>query len=214
MSSIPLRAAVLAVLAVSIVVFAAENRDSGQSPVASSAAEAHPLGIGESVPAVTVQDSSGASHNLKEFISGKKTAIIFYRGGWCPFCNKHLSEIASIQDEIAKAGYQVIGINPDRPEDIVKSLEKKSYPFAILSDSDLAAARAFGLAFKLDDDTVSKYNGYGIKLVDSAGAPRYSLPVPAFYLVDEQGAITFSFHDADYTKRIAKDDVLKAIGAN
>lgn len=76
------------------------------------------------------------------------------------------------------------------------------------------SGRAFGLAFKLDDATVSKYKGYGIRLVDSAGAPRYSLPVPAFYLIDEKGTITFAFHDPDYSKRIAKADVLKTIGAD
>lgn len=202
---------VLVLVALTGLALATEGSDSNSSPVAASAEQAKPLTVGDSVPDVVVQDGQGNPVRLRDATDGKKSALVFYRGGWCPFCNKHLSDLASLQDDFAKAGYQVIGINPDRPEDVLKAQEKREYPFTILSDSDLAAARAFGVAFKLDDKTVEQYNGYGIKLMDSAGEPRYSLPVPAFYLVDEAGKITFEFHDADYKVRISKDDVLKAI---
>jgi peroxiredoxin len=192
----------------------AEGSNTKVGPVAESAELAKPITVGDSIPDVVVQNAEGEDVNLRKLTDGHKTAIIFYRGGWCPFCNKHLKEVASVQDEIAQAGYQVIGINADRPEDVAMAQEKKGYPFTILSDSDLTAARAFGVAFKLDDATIKKYNGYGIKLMDSKGEPRYSLPVPAFYLVNPDGKISFEFHDPDYKVRISKKDLLEAIQAN
>ncbi len=204
-------AAVLAMTAFQIA--STEGPEIAAKPIAESAAQAAPITVGDTVPPATLQDANGNAVALGDVLAKQKTALIFYRGGWCPFCNKHLSEVASLQDEIAAAGYQVVGINADRPEEVLKAGEKKNYPFMILSDSDLNAARAFGVAFKLDDDTASKYKGYGIKLMDSAGEPRYSLPVPAFYLIDTDGKVTFEHHDADYSKRISKDEIRKAIQA-
>lgn len=189
------------------------SADDAEKGIAPSAEQAAPLAAGETVPAVTLQNANGEEVSLNALLAEQKTALIFYRGGWCPYCTRHLSEIAKMEDEIAAAGYQVIGINADSPTDVLKTVEKKTYPFTILSDSDLKAARAFGVAFKLDDATVEKYKGYGIKLEDSAGAPRYALPVPAFYLVDTSGKITFAHFDPDYAKRISKEDVLRAIQA-
>jgi peroxiredoxin len=191
-----------------------EATNPADRPIAESAGQTTPITVGDTVPPVTVQDANGNDVALGDLLAKQKTALIFYRGGWCPFCNKHLSEVASLQREIAAAGYQVIGINADRPEEVLKSAEQRNYPFTIFSDSDLKAALAFGVAFKLDDDTAAKYKGYGIKLMDSAGEPRYSLPVPAFYLIDTAGKVTFEHHDPDYTKRISKEDLLKAIQAN
>jgi peroxiredoxin len=193
---------------------ATEATNPADRPIAESAGQATPITVGDTAPSVTLQDGNGGDVVLGELLAKQKSAVIFYRGGWCPFCNKHLSEVASLQKEIAAAGYQVIGINADRPEEVLKSVEQRNYAFTILSDSDLKAARAFGVAFKLDDDTTAKYKGYGIKLLDSAGEPRYSLPVPAFYLIDTTGKVTFEHHNPDYTKRISKEDILKAIQAN
>ena len=203
----------LAVIA-GVVAYAAEGSDTKPGPIAASADQAKPITVGDSIPDVVIQDGSGADVNLKEFTAGKKTALIFYRGGWCPFCNKHLADVAAAQDEIAKAGYQVIGINPDSPKDVMSAQEKKNFPFTILSDSDLKAARAFGVAFKLDDKTIEQYKGYGIRLMDSSDEPRYSLPVPAFYLVDASGKVTFEYHNPDYTVRISKEELLAAVRAN
>lgn len=193
---------------------AAEGSETKESVIAPSAEMTHPIGVGDRIPAVVVQDAQGNDVELSKLLAVQKTALVVYRGGWCPFCNKHLSDIGAMQEEMAAAGYQVVGINADAPEDVLKSVESKKIPFTVLSDSDLKAARAFGLAFKLDDDTAKKYDGYGIKLRDSSGAPRYALPVPAFYLVDTDGTITFAYHNSDYKVRISKEEIRKAIESN
>jgi len=182
--------------------------------IAPSAESATPLGVGQSIPDVTLKNSKGEPVSLRALAGQKKTALIFYRGGWCPFCNKHLKEVAELKGEIVQNGYQIVAINPDRPAEIAVAEGKNNFPFLVLSDSDMEAAVAFGLAFKLDDETVKKYTDFKIKLEDSAGQPRYSLPVPAFYLIGTDGKITFEFHDPDYKVRISKDALLQAIKSN
>lgn len=186
----------------------------GAASVAASAEDTRPLAVGDEIPAVVIQNSKGEPVDLRALVGQKRTALIFYRGGWCPFCNKHLKEVAEAKDQIVQSGYQIVAINADRPEDVAIAEGKNNFPFLILSDSDLKAATAFGLAFKLDDDTVKKYTDFKIKLEDSSGKPRYSLPVPAFYLIDTDGKVTFEFHDPDYKVRISKDALLSAIKNN
>ncbi len=180
------------------------------APAASPEA-VNPIAVGEKIPDVSVQNAKGEDVNLRALVAEKPTALIFYRGGWCPFCNKHLAEVASIQDEIVKRGYQIVAISTDRPEDVATVEKKGSYPYTILSDSTVAAATAFGVAFKLDEPTATKYAGYGIKLMDTEGTVHNSLPVPAFYLIGTDGTVLFEHHDPDYKVRMKKDEILKAM---
>lgn len=170
-----------------------------------------PITVGQKIPDVAVQNGKGEDVNLRELVAQKPTALIFYRGGWCPFCNKHLGEVASIQDEITKRGYQIVAISTDRPDDVAVVEQKGSFPYTLLSDSSVAAATAFGLSFKLDEPTATKYADFGIKLMDTAGTVHNSLPVPAFYLIDKDGTITFERHDSDYKVRMKKEEILQAM---
>ncbi len=192
-----------------ILGFVAADAD---TPPALSAETAEPLKTGDSIPDVTLLDMDGNPFDLRKAVAEQPAAIIFYRGGWCPYCMKHLADVGKIKDDIQKAGYRILAITPDKPEIIKQTADKKELGYTLLSDSDTAAARAFGVAFTLDTDTLDKYTKYGIDLAkQSGGQNKDVLPVPAFYLVSKEGKITFDFTDPDYTKRIAKEDILAAI---
>lgn len=171
----------------------------------------NPVTVGQQIPDVIVQNGKGEDVNLRALVAQKPAALIFYRGGWCPFCNKHLGEVASIQDEIIKRGYQIVAISTDRPDDVALAEKNGKFPYTLLSDSTVAAATAFGLAFRLDEPTATKYAGHGIKLMDAAGNVHNALPVPAFYLIEKDGTVAFERHDSDYKVRMKKDEILKAM---
>lgn len=179
--------------------------------VAASASDAKPLKAGDKVPAVTLRDSSGASIRLPEALVGKKTVVVFYRGGWCPFCNRHLAELAGIQGDLAQLGYQTIAISPDRPEEIAKAEAQGKSEFRRLSDSKADAIRAFGLAFRVDDKTFETYRDqYKIDLEKSSGETHHLLPVPAVFLTDEKGTIRYAYTNPDYRVRLKAADLLAA----
>lgn len=177
--------------------------------VPDDAAKVQPLEAGQKAPSAVLRGPDGRQAVLAELYSAKPTVLIFYRGGWCPFCNAHLSQIAKAEPKLLELGYQVVAISPDRPEELAKTLKEQKLSYELLSDSDAALARAFGLAFRVDDPTIEKYQGFGIDLEEASGEDHHQLPVPAVYLVDTEGVIRFAHWDPNYRTRLAPEDLLK-----
>jgi peroxiredoxin len=180
-----------------------------RASISESAEAAKPLTQGAAVPDVTLRTIEGADFPLKSETAGKLTVLIFYRGGWCPFCNRHLSDIQNAQEELKKLGFSVLAVSPDGAADLKATADKDHLTYTLLSDAGLKAIDAFGLGFYVDEATVAKYKDYGIKLTAKQGG-RFVLPVPALYLLGKDGKIAFSHYDPDYQKRISSDELLKA----
>ncbi len=172
-----------------------------------------PILIGSEVPEAEVKTSTGKAANLKLQTEGKPSIIIFYRGGWCPFCNGHLSLLQKSHYELIELGYQIIAISPDLPKEIGKSINKMDLSYTLISDSKMNAAKAFGVAFTVDDKTIEKYAKYGIDLEASSGEKHHMLPVPSVFIVNASGKITFSYVNPDYKVRLNSEVLITAAKA-
>jgi len=146
---------------------------------------------------------------LRQEITNKLTVLIFYRGGWCPFCNLHRVDVQKALEELAQLGYHVLAISPDEPVELSATAEKNQLTYKLLSENDLETIDAFGLGLTLDDATVAKYRKYGIKLRLKRDE-KIVLPVPAVYLVDQTGKVAFVHYDPDYKQRLSSAELLKA----
>ncbi|MBI1292937.1 redoxin domain-containing protein [bacterium] len=176
-----------------------------------SAEVAQPLKVGASLPAVPeLKDAQNNAVNLAETVNGKTTVLIFYRGGWCPYCNTHLGDLARVQPDLAADGVQIVAISPDSPATLAKHLEKKPLPYTLLSDSDHKAMEAFGVAFTVDGATQKKLKGYGIDLEQASGSPDPILPVPSVFVLDKEGKIVYTHSDPNYKKRLSAKEVVEA----
>lgn len=175
-----------------------------------SASLVDPLKVGESAPQVTLRKPNGKEVETAELFARKPTLLIFYRGGWCPYCNTHLGQLAEIEGQLVKLGYQVVAVSPDRPEELKTTLDKGDYDYQLLSDSKMEFSKAFGLAFRVDDGTVEKYQTYGIDLDKASGEHHHLLPVPAVYIVDRRGEIKFAHWSPDYKTRLDNESLLNA----
>ncbi len=185
-----------------------------KTTVADKSADTKPLKTGETIPAVTLKNVMGESVDLNNLVSQKPTVLIFFRGGWCPFCNKQLMGLAKIEKDLTDMGYQLLAISADKPEKIKEMMTKDELSYTILSDYNSAASTAFGLAFKVDDETIEKYKGYGINLEEASGNTNHILPVPAVYIIDTKGMIKFDYSNPDYKVRLDTDELLKAAKSN
>ena len=94
------------------------------------ATKVRPLSAGEKAPAATLRNPEGKEIDLAAKYAQKPTVLIFYRGGWCPYCNAHLGQIATAEPELLRMGYQVLAISPDRPEELAKTLDVTLHPSA------------------------------------------------------------------------------------
>lgn len=160
---------------------------------AKTAEDATPLLIGAETPSVTLANQKGKATELDDILSGKSSVVIFYRGSWCPYCNTHLSELASIEDELKALGYQIIAISPDTPENLNVTGAKYDLAYQLLSDSEFKAMNAFGIAYD------HKRHG--------------QLPVPSVFLVTPDKRISFQYVNPNYRFRIPAKLLLAAAEA-
>lgn len=169
------------------------------------------LKTGDAIPDVKLRSEDNAEVSLRKLVSEKPTVLIFYRGGWCPFCNRHLQALAGIEDELNKAGAQLIAISPDQPSKLKGTPDRDKLHYRLLSDSDAAGAKAFGIAFKVDDATVEKYKGYGINLETASGRDHHLLPHPAVFVANTNGVLRFAHVNEDYKVRLEPKRILDAV---
>ncbi len=171
------------------------------------------LKVGEKAPDAKVLTEKGEAKQLAEIMKGKKTIVVFYRGGWCPFCTKSLKGWQGHMDDVTKAGAQIVFISPEKPENATKTEATTGVGATVYSDTSMAAAKAFKLDFVLDDKTQEKYKGYGINLAEQNASGTWALPHPATYIIDEKGEIRFAESSVDYTKRTDPQKVIDALKA-
>jgi peroxiredoxin len=142
--------------------------------------------------------------------------LVTFRGGWCPYCNLHLSELKDVVPELRGKGVDVLFLSGDRPEILYNSLKQETQEdidgmgYTILSDADIDAAKALGIAFRQEQATIERYENNGMDIAGSSMKNYGVLPVPAVYVIDSDGMVTFSFIEADYKVRLPADDLLAA----
>ncbi len=166
-----------------------------------------PLLIGEKIPMLVLRKSSGEAFDLNKSVAQKPTILVFYRGGWCPYCTKQLSGLQEIEKDLDKMGYQVIAISTDSPENLTATVGKQKLSYTLLSDANLNAAKRFGIAFKGP-------KSYDKFLPETSGGKNVDklLPVPSVFILGKAGTILFEYINPNMTQRIS-GSLLKAAAA-
>jgi peroxiredoxin len=171
-----------------------------------------PLGlqVNQTAPDFTAMDQDGRSVNLKSLLQNGKVVLVFYRGEWCPYCNKYLMELEQSLKAFGEKGATVVAVTPERPEFIDKSIEKTKASFSILHDDGLKIMKAYDVAYKLDEGAIKKYKRINVDLnVVNGEVNRENLPVPAVYVINKLGVITYRFFDPNYVNRAPIATIMK-----
>jgi len=193
----------------SSLIMAADSRED----IHASADQVQPLMAGMKVPDFTLRD---VENELFQFGAEKQTkpiVLTFFRGGWCPYCNLHLSEMRMAEKQLRDMGFNIWFISIDKPELLLESLDDPEIGYTIYSDSSLEATRAFGLAFRVDDELNKRYLNWNIDLEKASGETHHVLPAPATYIIGTDGIINFAYINPDYKVRLHPDVLLAAAKA-
>jgi peroxiredoxin len=170
------------------------------------------LGSGDIAPDTTLKTEAGETVNLTDLVKEKPSVLVFYRGGWCPYCTKHLMALAGIEKEISAAGYQVLAISPDQPSKLAETPGREDLHYTLLSDSSMETAKAFGISFQVPQELVSKYKTeYQIDIEADSGETHHLLPHPAVFVLNKEGVITFAYVNEDYKVRLEPEKILEAV---
>ena len=181
--------------------------------VIAAAAQEKPEGlfINSKAPDFKLKDQSGVEVSLKELRKKGQTVLIFYRGNWCPYCNKQLKGLQDSLQLITAKGAQLVAITPETKTGIDSTIAKTGAIFPILYDEDGKMANAYQVSFKVDDRTVNRYKMAGIDLLKTNNQKQAVLPVPAVYIINKEGTITYRYFDDNYRKRVSVKEILANI---
>jgi peroxiredoxin len=175
-----------------------------------------PVQVGQSAPQFDVKTVDGEVFSFNAQDLDRPVMLVTFRGGWCPFCNMHLSELRMVMPEINAMGVDILFLSGDRPEMLYASLKQETQEaidgldYTILSDADANAAIALGVAFKVSNSTIERRNMKGDDIENSSMTLLGTLPVPAIFAIGTDGVISFAYVNPDYKVRLPADDVLQA----
>jgi len=171
------------------------------------------LHVGDHAPDAVVFDQQGNEVSLASLYANGPIVVIFYRGGWCPFCNRALSAWHDKMPELRKAGGTFVAITAEDPDHAADTIAKHDLTFAVYSDSTMAAAKAYKVFFEVDKATKRKYKLFGIDLAETNGSGQWTLPAPGTFVIDRNGIVRYAWAKWDYKQRADPDEVIAAVRA-
>ncbi len=174
--------------------------------------DAHGLNVGAMAPMFKAIDADSIEFLLEGALKNRPVVLIFYRGFWCPVCNKHLSSIQDSLKMIEETGARVIAISPEKPEYLDKMAERTAARYTLLYDEDYKISEAYDVNFMPSGTQLFTYNvilrGH---LKDTHSDKSQRLPIPATYIINQDGVIAWRQFDPNYKKRSSVEEILIAL---
>jgi peroxiredoxin len=167
------------------------------------------LFINSKAPDFRAKDQNGKEIRLKDILKSGKVVLVFYRGQWCPYCNRQLKKLEDSLQLIKEKGATLIAVTPEKPENISKTIEKTNAEYPILFDEGLKIMKAYDVSFEVPENTLTRYRNTGIDIEKNNGSNGKYLPVPAVYIIDKESTIIYRFFEPDYRKRPTVEEILK-----
>jgi len=169
--------------------------------------------VGQKVPDGRVLDLEGKPAALSSIYAKGPILLVFYRDGWCPYCNFQIRELTRAFAEFQKRGVTPVAVSVEKPEEEATTKAVYSIPFRILSDGDLALIEAFHVVNKVEGEQLEMFRKYGVDLEGRSGKKHHVIAVPALFLIDQQGVVRWAHSDPTYTVRPTTAQILAAIDA-
>lgn len=169
------------------------------------------LFLNSKAPDFKARDQNGNEVRLKDLLKKGKVVLVFYRGYWCPYCNRYLKQLEDSLPAIQAKGATLVAVTAELPENVQKTVEKTGAEYPILHDEQLKIMKAYEVEFEVPANTITRYRNTGIKLDEINGRNGNFLPVPATYVIDQEQTVIYRFFNPDYKKRPSIDEILKSL---
>ena len=176
----------------------------------SSAGEAAPK-PGDTMPSFTLPDENGRLVSLEDLLAAGPVAVTFHRGHWCPYCRINTRALSEAQDRIKAIGAQIVAIMPERQQFAATFRTDAGLDYPVLTDIDNGYALSLNLAIWVGDELEQLMAASGRDLPRYQGNDAWFLPIPATFVLDEDGRVIERFIDPDYRRRMAVEDLLSAL---
>jgi peroxiredoxin len=173
---------------------------------------AEAISAGDQLEPFTLEDATATAVSLDQLVEDGPAVIVFYRGGWCPYCNLALRTYQrELLPELGAFGARLVAISPQRPDQSLSTAEKAELTFTVLSDPGSRVARSIGIAFQQADDVLAAQRQLGLDLAQVNAEGSTQLPRPTVLIVDRNRTVRFADVQPDYTARTEVADILAAL---
>ena len=169
------------------------------------------LGVGSRFPSFELSDHNGKLVSSTALLNNGPLVVCFIRGRWCPFCVGQMEAMNSIAAQVAAAGASLAAISPQTEKQAFFMRDQHKLAFPVLVDAHNQVARAVGLVYRVPDEQQGLYRSTFVNLPFVNGDGSWELPIPATYVIDRAGAITFAYVNEDYTERPEPLEILASV---
>ncbi|PCI99504.1 MAG: hypothetical protein COB14_06405 [Alphaproteobacteria bacterium] len=172
--------------------------------------------VGTKAPEFVLSNADGVTHTLTSILESGPVILTFYRGGWCPVCNDQLYAYQEILPEFEELGGQLVAVTPETPNSVQDTATKNAITFEVLSDAGNKVAREYDLIWEVPEDQRADFSKWlkgetGKTLAEFNGIDNYELPIPATFVIAQDGTVVYVFRDEDYKQRAKNEDIIKAL---
>ena len=173
-----------------------------------SGIEDRALRTSDTVPDFELPNQHGERRRLSDYLAKSPVVLNIYRGGWCPYCSMEMKALHDVLPDIQSRGARLVGMAPETPEKAMSTAERHDIAIDILSDQGNQVAEQMGLVFELPEALRPIYEQFGTDLEAYNGDNSFKLPVPATYIIGQDGVIAYDFVNADYTQRLEPSEIV------
>jgi peroxiredoxin len=168
------------------------------------------IGVGDRAADFELPEIGGRNLRLSELWAAGPVVLVYYRGGWCPFCNQYLAILQKSLLDIHALDAQLVAVSPELPKHGLATQEKNKLTFPLLSDEGNAVARQYGIVYRISNKVIPYYDQF-FDIEAQNGDRSYELPLSATYVIDTSGVVRYAFLDADYKRRADPKEVLAVL---
>ena len=185
---------------------------SDQAALAAAGVPAGAVSVGDTLPPFSLSDATGQIRTLDELTEDGPAVIVFYRGGWCPYCNVALRTYQrDLLPQLSTYSARLVAISPETPDASLNTQEKAELAYTVLSDTAAELAKSLGISFKPSEDGLAAQRNLGVDIRTTRADKGTHLPMPTVLIVDRDHIARFVDIHPDYTGRTEVNDILTAL---
>lgn len=171
--------------------------------------EGRGLKVGEIAPDFELENVKGKKFSLYKALEKSDVAVVFYRGAWCPICNKYLNNFTDSLDQLKEANIKPVFITPNKPEKLKETAEKTDKKLTLLYDKDYTVMDNYRVSFELTEGYQKMFKNYtGLSAEEMNAAEKAKLPVPATFVIGQDKKVKFVQFDYNYSNRASVNDII------
>jgi peroxiredoxin len=187
---------------------------SDQATLADRGIPAGAVAVGDRLAPFALPDATGETRALDELTANGPAVIVFYRGGWCPYCNLTLRTYQrDLLPHLGAHSARLVAISPETPDASLTTQEKAELTYTVLSDAGAQLASALGITFDPSEEGLAAQRALGIDIRATRADGATVLPMPTVLIVDRNQIVRFVDIHPDYTGRTEVSDILAALDA-